>query len=62
MTIDQYETVAAQPESLVTSLTVPLDQPESLAMPLDQPKSIAAPLHNLIIEETEKAVTRRFLL
>ena len=30
MTIDQYETVAAQPESL--------------AMPLDQPKSIAAPL------------------
>ena len=23
MTIDQYETVAAQPESLVTSLTVP---------------------------------------
>ena len=44
MTIDQYETVAAQPESLVTSLTVPLDQSESLAMPLDQPKSIAAPL------------------
>ena len=45
MTIDQYETVAAQPESLVTSLTVPLDQPESLAAPLDRPGSLAMPLH-----------------
>ena len=44
MTIDQYETVAAQPESLVTSLTVPLDQPESLAAPLDRPGSLAATL------------------